>query len=360
MVTRVRTRIIDGDGHIQEDNPAIIQYLPDHYRDQRRGAVFPPLDHMHAGPPSIRLPGASGGGRRIGPPEWIEFLEELGIERTVLYPTGGLAYGKIVDLDWAAAVCRAYNDWIYHTYMQASPRMSAMGLIPLQDPDAAVLELRRIVTEYGMPGAMLPSNGMPSQLGSKLYWPIYAEADRLGCAIAVHGGCHDNMGLDYLNVYAAAHALGHPFGITIQFAGIIFNGVLDRFPNARFAFLEGGVAWFLLCMERFDRSYSTHRHIDGDLPLLTLGPDETVADRIQRYLKRRQLFIGCEGEEGDLPHAARRFGSEPFFFSSDFPHEVNNEMCRREIEEVLESDELGQEDIENILFRNAEAFYRLS
>ena len=71
------------------------------------------------------------------------------------------------------------------------------------------------------------------------------EADRLGCALGVHGGAHENLGLDDLTPYAPVHSLGHPFGQMISFGGMIFNGVFDKFPNVKFGFMEGGVAWLL-------------------------------------------------------------------------------------------------------------------
>ena len=69
-----------------------------------------------------------------------------------------------------------------------------MGLIPLRGPVEAVTELRRIVRDLGFCGAMLPSMGanMP-HLGSEKYWPIYGEAERLGCALAIHGGAHEGF-----------------------------------------------------------------------------------------------------------------------------------------------------------------------
>ena len=42
------------------------------------------------------------------------------------------------------------------------------------------------------------------------------------------------MGLDFMNVYPPVNALGHPFSQMIAFASIVFNGVFDRYPNARF------------------------------------------------------------------------------------------------------------------------------
>jgi len=232
-------------------------------------------------------------------------------------------------------------------------------LIPMQDPEEAAKELRRAVTELGMMGAMMPSNGLPQPLGAKAYWPIYEEADRLGCCLAVHGGCHDRFGLDHMNMYVPVHALGHPFGQMISFAGIVFNGVLDRYPNVKFGFMEGGVAWLLMCLERFDRSWETHVQQDPRGRFLKLKPKEKVCDYIQKNIDEGRIFVGCEGEEPDIAHAIRRVGSKPFVFSTDFPHEVNNEYCKHEIDEFIENEAVSDADKNAFLHDNAMRFYSL-
>src|SRR5207253_7479108 len=161
----------------------------------------------------------------VGPKAWLDFLDDVGIEWTVLYPTVALSYGKIVSLDYAVAVSRAYNDWLHETYIEFNPRFKGMAIIPMQDPEEAAKELRRAVTELGMLGAMMPSNGLAQPLGAKAYWPVYAEADRLGCCLAVHGGAHDRFGMDHMKMYVTVHALGHPWGLTINCADIVHNGI---------------------------------------------------------------------------------------------------------------------------------------
>jgi hypothetical protein len=44
---------------------------------------------------------------------------------------------------------------------------------------------------------------------------------------------------------------------------------------------------------------------------------------------------------------------------SDFPHEVNNEYCKHEIEEIIENEHLTDEDKHAVLHGNAERFYGL-
>ncbi|MSQ26837.1 MAG: amidohydrolase [Dehalococcoidia bacterium] len=352
---------IDADGHVFEDLARIGKLMPKEYwtNNAPPSNAFAPLDHMHTAL-GRTLPGAFGDGKPVNSPEWFHFLEDVGVEATVLYPTAGLAYGRMNDVDWAIAACRAYNDWLHEAYVAKSPRFRGMALIPLQDPDEAVVELRRAVTELKMTGAMLPSTGLKAHLGSKEYWPVYAEAERLGCALALHGGSHINLGFNDLNMFAPIHALGHPYGIMIGFAGIIFNGVLDRFPGVRVGFLEAGVGWLAFTLERFDGSYKAFTPIDlrGQYMQFKSG-ERKPSHVIRRHIEEGRIFVGVEGDEPTLPHAVKTVGNKPFMFSTDYPHEVTNETCKEEIQELLENEELSDADKEAILYTNAKRFYAL-
>jgi len=145
----------------------------------------------------------------------------------------------------------------------------------------------------------------------------------------------------------------------ISLASIVFNGVLEKYPNVRFGFLEGGVAWFLFCLERFDGSHESHVMRDLRGNYLKLEDRERVSDYITRYAKARRIFVGCEGGEPLLATAVKMVGAEPFMYSSDFPHEVNSETCRHELDELIANEELSEDDKEAILRRNAVEFYGL-
>ena len=363
---KAATTVIDGDGHVLENVVGIADHMPPPYRDIARATaavraretmnVFPPLDHLHTGR-AVETPPIREQRAPVGPKEWLEFLDDVGIERTVLYPTGALAYGHIASLDYAVVAARAYNDWLADEYLAADSRFHGMALIPMQDPEEAVKELRRAVTELGMLGAMLPSNGLPQLLGAKCYWPVFEEAERLGCSLSVHGGAHDHFGMDHLNMYIPVHALGHPWGLMINCASIVYNGVFDRFPGIRIGFLEGGVAWLLMCLERFHSSHETHfQYIPPGQ--YGLGEDRRPDEYIIQQIREGRFFVGCETEELTMPFALRIVGNEPFIYSSDFPHEVTNESCAHDIEELLESGDLTDDDKTGILARNAQRFYR--
>jgi predicted TIM-barrel fold metal-dependent hydrolase len=352
--------VVDGDGHIFEDEKAILALMPAPYHQEGTNVftrnLFPPLDHLHSAN-LVRFP--PGSFRAVGPDGWLEFLQDVGIETTVLYPTRGLAHGKVVNRDFAIDLARAYNDWLYQTYLEKSLRFRGIGLIPMQEPEEAVKELRRIVEKLGFCGAMIPSTGLKGHPGAREYWPIYEEAARLGCCLGIHGGAHEGLGMDYLSPYAPVHGLGHPFGQMIAFGGIVFNGIFDRFPNVRVGFLEAGVAWLLLCLERFDRSWETHVQYDPQGNYLRLNTGEKVSAYVGRHIEAGRIFVGCEGHEPLLTQAVKTVGNKPFMFSSNFPHEVNNEICRKELREFVENEALTDEDRQAFLHLNAERFYGL-
>ena len=259
MAVQIATRIIDGDGHLIEDMDGIMAHLPSPYKEiaKHGGGLFPPLDHLHSAKAMEVPPQRDGRPQNPGPDGWLDFLRDAGIEWTVLYPTNALAYGKIVSLDYAVAVCRAYNDWLHATYVKRDPRFRGMAIIPLQDPPEAAKELRRVVKDLGFYGAMLPTNGLRNRSARSNTGPC-TRKPTAGLLPSIHGGCHDRFGMDHMNMYVPVHALGHPWGLTFNCANIVYNGIFDRFPKVRIAFLEGGIAWLLLLLERLHASHETH------------------------------------------------------------------------------------------------------
>jgi len=351
-------QIIDADGHINDHacGDEIAKYMP---AGNRMARLFPEFDHLHfrylkqnrrtTGNPS--------------PADWVEFLDRCGISWTVLYPTAGLAVGRIMAHDWAVAACRAYNDWLFETYLSKNSRLKGIALIPLQHSDAAVSELHRAVKQLGMLGGMLPSNGEAIQghLGNKVYWQLYREAENLGCALSVHVGCLHHMGLDSFNMYYPVHALGHPFSLMIQATAMLAHGVFDQFPKLRVAFLEGGATWVSFMMDRLDRSHHDG-HVQLDLEGNLLGAPRTgqkASDYFKTQLREGRIFIGFDCDDDGLSIAIKKAGRQAFLFGSDFPHEVFDAIkCRHEIDELLARDDVTDEDKEAALGGNALRFYR--
>ena len=337
---------VDCDGHVMERVDEIAELIG--RRNGIEGEInarrmVPSLDRFHTPRLARRTPGTFD--PTIGPDRWMEFLEKTGLEYSVLYPTEGLAFGQISFAPWANAYAKGYNDWLYEKYLRFSPKLKGVALIPMQDVPSAVAELKRAVKELGMLGAMLPSNGLKHHLGAKEYWPIYQEAEKLDCALAVHGGCYGDLGFNSFDIFPATRALGMPFPLAIAATGMMVGGVFDAFPKFRVGFLEGGTAWIPLVIDRLDREMEY-----GGLHL-EKKPEE--------YFMSGRIFVGCEGNEKALAYAIERVGPRPFMFASDFPHEISLSNCMEEINEIAEREDLRQEHKWAILGDNARQFYKI-
>ena len=277
-------KYVDCDGHVMENVDELISYVGEPFKttghmNPRR--MLPSLDRFHT--PRLEERKLGTFDPNVGPEKWLQFLEKMELEYSVLYPTEGLAFGQVAFPPWAIAYAKAYNDWLHAKYLKFSPRLKGIALIPLQDVPAAVMELRRAVKDLGMVGAMLPSNGLNPHLSAKHFWPVYEEAAKLDCALAVHGGCYGDLGFNTYTVFPATRALGMPVPLAIAATGMIVDGVFDEFPNLRIGFLEGGTSWIPMVLDRLERELEY-----GGL-------------RIQRkpvdYFRSGKMFVSCEGRE---------------------------------------------------------------
>ena len=336
--------IIDGDGHIQEHDEEIREYLDEPVRSGMKDGpnfpFFPTLDGYQRD--VIRAATGRHPGY-VGAEEWLSFMDETGIETTVLYPTAGLSVGMIQDTDWAVLVCRAYNNWFHDRYSRRSPRFKGVALLPLQDVDESVKELRRCVTELGMVSAMLPANsadmGVRRPLGDKCFWPIYAEAESLNLPLAVHGAPSIGLGTNFL-ARTEAVLLEHPLAQMIQASSMMMSGLFDEYPKLRVAYLEADTGWVPYLIDRF-----TGRTREG------------VTDPVDLFTSRR-IFLSCQSGEQSLRYAIDRLGDEVVLYASDYWHEHPAEIVE-DIEILRNRGDLSDDEKRNIFRNNTIRFYEL-
>jgi len=358
-VSAMNFAVTDCDGHILESIPEMAEFMEPGPKDhalhsyRNREGVFPSLDGLHAPNSAIRA-GAKKHDRvtasefRPGSGEdWKAFIEKVRIDASVLFTSEGLSVGFIQVPAYAVSICRSYNDYVYERFARLSPGLKPMALIPMQDVPAAVKELRRAVKELGFPGAMLPATGLPLHLGHHLYWPIYEEAEKLDCALAVHGGSARGMGLDTFTSMVGAHVLHHPVPLMIALVSFIYDGVFDCFPDLRLGLMEGGCGWLPCVLDRMKRDEGYYQHFTGP----KLHPVE--------YITSGRVLIGVEGSEETLSYLVKRVGAHVFAYASDYPHEVDFVAAKNEIQEMAERPDLTIEEKQAILGANAKRFFKL-
>ena len=246
----------------------------------------------------------------------LEAMDIEGIDVAVLFPTACLHIMTMPDMDphLAAAICRAYNNWLYDFCQENPKRLFGAALLPPHDVSLAVREARRAKQELGFVTAFLRATPLPGQAWFSIYWEaLWAELEDLSLPVGFHectnSGNYPHLERFGINNRLLRHVCTHVTGQMVTMVDIILGGVLERFPALKVGFLECNCGWAPSWLQRMDRHWGQLGKMDA--PLLTMKPSE--------YFKR-QCVIGCEGDEADVGYAVQQIGDDNIVFSTDYPH----------------------------------------
>jgi hypothetical protein len=143
-------------------------------------------------------------------------MAEEGLDLAILYPSRGLNVLSNPNLaaPFAAALARAYNDWLYE-FCQADPnKLVGAGMISPFDIDAAVAEAERCVKQLGFRAIFLRANIVNGHnWHDEYYEPLWSALEDLNVALGFHEANNslarqsgDNFGYDFM----LRHTYSHP------------------------------------------------------------------------------------------------------------------------------------------------------
>jgi predicted TIM-barrel fold metal-dependent hydrolase len=183
----------------------------------------------------------------------------------------------------------------------------------------------------------LPADGLSRPLGHQDFHPLYQEASRLGCMLAVHAQNSLRNNDLFLWRHEAA-TLAHVWPQMRQFTNLMFSGVVGKLPDLRLAFLEAGCGW---------------------VPYLLSKMEPRMADLVRpsKLIERGQVYFQC-GEEMTTNRDLELLGDHCLFWASDFPHEGIVDMSKA-VREFVEREDIPVEAKRKISYDNPKALYRL-
>ncbi len=343
--------MFDADGHVFEKQTEIFEFLDYPFRGKSNllhTPFFPAFDDWNRTALSIagNYPEGSNSprGAEGSPGQWLEVLDRLGMDGTVLYPTAAMTVGMIREKEWAVAVSKAYNDWLHDKFLRTSDRLRGVAILPTISPLDAAVEMRRVARELkGMAGFFI-SAGVARPLGDPFYYPIYEAARELDMMIAIHAGGPGHR-LDMLDRAIMARCLGHPTSQMIQMVHMMFSGVFELFREVRFSFMEAGLGWILFSLDRMQEAYEQWSY---ETPELTRSPRD--------YLSGGQLYFHCETDEAMLPYGIEMLGDSQLLYASDYPHIAPDEVVSR-FHKFQTREDLADSTKGSILGENARRLY---
>jgi uncharacterized protein len=126
-----------------------------------------------------------------GAPKRLEAMDQEGIDVGVVYPTRGLFAQGIDGMEpkLAAAIARAYNNWLYDFCAVNPQRLIGAGMISPFEIDDAVVEARRSVKELGFKGIFLRPNPVNGRNWHDPYYePLWSQLETLDVPLGFHEG----------------------------------------------------------------------------------------------------------------------------------------------------------------------------
>jgi predicted TIM-barrel fold metal-dependent hydrolase len=189
-----------------------------------------------------------------------ERLDELGFDFAVLFPTYGLTPLSLDDEEIRRASARGINRYLAESYEGLRDRLSPAAVIPMHTPEEALSELDYAVGELGLGNVVLAGHvNRPTPIpdaprtarwvdnfaldSAYDYDPVWQKCCDLGVAAVFHSSAMGWGNRSSLSSYMYNHLGNFAVAGESTCRSLFMGGVPQRFPELRFAFLEGGVAW---------------------------------------------------------------------------------------------------------------------
>lgn len=316
----LRHALIDCDLHneLHGDVQALLPYLSARWREHVEtygahspaGGYFPRfMDHREdARPPSGRR---SGSDARFTA---AHYMDPCNVAYGILIPLSGAAGQQ--NLELSAALSTAVNDWQVAEWLDLDPRFRASITIPVEDPEAAVAEIRRRGNDRRFVQVQFP--GRPHEpMGRRKYWPIYAACEEYGLKVMSHAfGSYGQpiTGTGWPSFYLEEH-VGPAQAMQANVISMAVEGVFERFPGLKVVSVENGFGWLPSLTWRLE---STWTLLKSEVPHLKRSPAEYVREHV--YVTSQPM------EEPNKPRyfhsLLEQFGDQidHLLFASDYPH----------------------------------------
>ncbi len=233
-------------------------------------------------------------------------MRRLSIDVQVLSPP---TYLFRYDLPRSAAVesCRAYNDALIAAVQSNTKYFKGLGILPLQDPKAAVTELERIIQAPGIIGIEIGTRIGAWELDAPELWRVYEAAMAYRALILIHPSTVSSP--ERMQDFYLTHLVGLPSETALAAARLLLGGVLDQFPRLALCLSHAG-GYFLFGLGRIDHAV---KKVKAARSVARRSPEE--------YLSQLYFDSVAHGK-GVLEFVVSQVGSKHVLMGSDYPAET--------------------------------------
>jgi aminocarboxymuconate-semialdehyde decarboxylase len=230
---------------------------------------------------------------------------------------------------------RMFNDRMAQVVRDNPRRFIGLGGVPLHAPAMAVAELVRCMTELGLAGVGISTMAGDVEIGDPKLRPFWAKAEELGAVVYIHPAGNADPRFQRFHLW---NSIGQNFEEAMAIASIMYEGILDTFPDLKICISHGG-GYMPLALGRIARNYL-------EKPSTRANMSRSPAE----YL-RMLYYDSCVYEPEVLAHLVDRVGADRVILGSDYP------VGEMKPVEFVNSAPLSEADKRKIIASNATALF---
>ena len=252
----------------------------------------------------------------------------LGFKKQLVFPTHSLhmpfSPSKKIEDKVRYGGARAHNRHMAD-FCSIDDRLMGVAAIPMENPELALKEVQWSL-DNGLEAMWVPhrlaGDRSPTHVDFNRLWALFQEAH---VPVVFHVGGNplqlrpewNNNGRtvtkDWMgggeNVRARDAAVLHQ-GIETYISMMILDGVLEDFPNLKFASVELGAGWVPEMIVRLDHVHGAYSRVDERLKSFKRKPSEQI----------REQFAFTPFVFEDVARLIEQSNDDLYLFSSDYPH----------------------------------------
>ena len=223
-----------------------------------------------------------------------------------------ISVGPPIYFYWLSAeagleAARLANDGIAQMVAKHPDRLRGMAHLPMQNTDAAVAELERVVREYKFKAVEVGTSIEGVTLADARFRKVLKTIEQLGCFVFTHP--YQCLAQGGMNDYYLGNFIGFPLDTTMMVAHLIYSGALDELKTLKILLPHGGGYV----------PYQIGRFIHG----FNVRPEpKTRTQTSPAELLRRFYFDTLTHDPQAARHLINRVGADRVVIGSDHPFDM--------------------------------------
>ncbi|HEY7064603.1 MAG TPA: amidohydrolase family protein [Chloroflexota bacterium] len=267
----------------------------------------------------------------------VKDMDEEGVDVQLVVPHGT----EHPDADLHMEILKAEHRFL-DDFCGAYPhRLKSLLMASARRVDESVREIKRWTGKPWVVGVR-PALPLDFPIDHPDLDPIWQAADEAGLCIVHHSFAWGYPGYrDLWNNPFLGRTASHPWAAMRAVAAFLGAGLMDRFPNLRFAVLESGFGWLPFWARRLDDQVDYVGYVA-----------EGLKHKPSEHMASGRFFCSVTSHEGpDMVETVNRLlGDQILMFGSDYPHSESH--FPGSVDELLGWESLSEDTLRKLLWEN--------